>query len=78
MDNQQLKTLQNLLRTTEASPPQHRMEEMEMAAATNWGLYQQEGDKEGMAIYAPLLQLIRSSESVDQLLQKAGQLQTQA
>ena len=67
MDDQQLKTLQSLLRTTEKVPPQHRMEALQVATRTQFGLYQQEGDQEGMAIYEPLVLLTQQAESPEQL-----------
>ena len=62
MDDQQRQTLESLLRTTEKVPPQHRLEALEVAARTNWELYRQESDEEGMAIYAPLLKLIPETQ----------------
>ena len=69
MESQQLKTLQSLLKSTEKVPPQHRLEALEVAARTNWELYRQESDEEGMAIYAPLLKLIQQSDSVEKIRQ---------
>ena len=69
MDDQQRRTLESLLTNTETVPPQYRLETLEVAARTNWELYRQEGDEEGMAIYAPLLRLIQQSDSVEKIRQ---------
>jgi hypothetical protein len=67
MDEVQLKALQNLLATTRNVPPQHRMEALQVASRTQYGLYQQEGDQHGMAIYEPLVLLTQQAESPEQL-----------
>jgi hypothetical protein len=55
------------LRTTKNLPPAERLEALEMAVKTNYGLYQQEKDREGMAIYAPLLPLVQQAKGVEEL-----------
>ena len=67
----QQKTLQSLLNSTKKLPPQERLEAMLVSAKTNLGLYQQENDQQGAAIYSPLVELIQESQSVPELLAKA-------
>jgi hypothetical protein len=43
------------------------MEALQVATRTQYGLYQQEGDQEGMAIYEPLVLLTEQAESPEQL-----------
>ena len=67
MDALQQKILQNLLKTTKKVPPQHRLEAIQMGPVTNYGLYQQEGDKEGAAVMKPVLDLVMQATSVEEL-----------
>ena len=67
MDEAQQKILLNLLRTTSRVPPQHQMEALQVATRTQYGLYQQEGDQQGMRLYAPLVELTQQAESPEQL-----------
>ncbi len=69
MDALQLKILQNLLRTTEKVPPQHRLEEIQMGPTTSYGLYLQEGNKEEAAIIKPVLDVVMRATSVKELEQ---------
>ncbi len=67
MDNQRQLTLRSLLRSTTKTPPQHRLEEIKQAIKVQHGLYQQERDAEGMALYRPLLQAVQKVKSVEEL-----------
>lgn len=72
----QFETLQSLLRMTGSKgPPAERLEELEQAARTRMGLYQQDGDEEGMEIYKPLLKLIQTARSVKELEQLCERLE---
>ena len=53
--------------TTEGVPAQHRLEAIEMGLATHLGLYQQEGNSEGAALYQPLVELVRRAKSLEDL-----------
>lgn len=63
----QREILRSLLKTTRRVPPQYRLEEIQMGPATHYELYRQEGDKEGMALYKPLLDLVNKAKSVEEL-----------
>lgn len=67
MDDQRRQTLQSLLRSTTKTPPQHQLEEIRQALKVHYGLYQQERDAEGMALYRPLLQAANQAQSVEEL-----------
>ncbi len=68
MDAQRQETLQSLLRSTTKTPPQHRLEEIRQAIKVHYGLYRQERDAEGMALYRPLLEAAQQAQSVEDLL----------
>lgn len=76
MTETQRETLQNLLQTTQNLPPEERMEALLVSTSTHLGLYQQESDREGVAIYASLVDLIRESNSLTELLAKVEVQQT--
>jgi hypothetical protein len=59
--------MQSLLKRVKADPPQEQLEEVQAALLTSHGLYQQEGDKEGAAIYQPLVQLAQQAKSIQDL-----------
>jgi hypothetical protein len=59
--------MQSLLRSTTKTPPQHQLEEIRQALKVHYGLYQQERDAEGMALYRPLLQAANQAQSVEEL-----------
>ncbi len=70
MTNLQLKTLQSLLRITQKTPPQHRLEEIKAALETRLQLYLQEQDKAGAKVYQELKQMMqkmRPSSAVEEL-----------
>jgi hypothetical protein len=71
MTESQRRTLQCLLDATKKLPPQERLEAILVSARTHLSLYQQENDEEGVAIYSPLVDLIQSSQSVSELLERA-------
>ena len=60
MTDLQLKTLQSLLRITQKTPPQHRLEEIKVALQTRLQLYLQEEDKAGAKVYQELKKLIET------------------
>jgi len=65
MTSHQLKTLQSLLRITKKSPPQHRLEEIQVALETRLQLYIQEQDKAGSKVYQELKQTIQKAKTVE-------------
>ena len=67
MDDQLREILQSLLRITKGTPPQHRMEELEMSARTHLGLYEQENNHLGATIYRDALKQILEAESAEAL-----------
>ncbi len=68
MDDQQRKTLQSLLRMSARRHPRDQpLEELELSAKTHLGLYRQEGDAEGAAIYALLLEIIQRAKSWEEV-----------
>ena len=67
LDDQQRKTLASHLRSTKDTPPQHRLEEVQQGLKVNLGLYEQEKDSEGAAIYRPLVALANKAKSVAEL-----------
>lgn len=73
MKNLQRETLLSHLRTMEKVPPQHQLEEVQQMMKVHHGLYKQEGDAEGMAIYEPLLKLALNAKTMDEFLHNAKQ-----
>ena len=67
METQQRLTLQSLLQKSKKIPPQHRLEVVQQGLIVNLGLYEQEGDKAGAAIYRPLVALANKAKSVAEL-----------
>ena len=67
MTDLQLKTLQSLLRITQKTPPQHRLEEMKVALETRLQLYLQEKDKAGAKVYQELKQMMQKVKTVEGL-----------
>lgn len=67
MENQQRLTLQSHLMSTKGTPPQHRLEAVQQGLKVNLGLYEQEGSKEGAAIYRPLVVLANKAKSIEEL-----------
>ncbi len=67
MDNLQRETLQSLLKITEKTPQQHRLEEIEVALNTRLQLYQQEDDRSGARVYQKLKPLVEKAQSVEEL-----------
>ena len=64
MTNLQLETLRSHLKQVVRVPAEHQMEALTQALKTNAGLYRQEGDKEGMNIYQPLVDLVEEAGSI--------------
>ena len=60
MTDLQLKTLQSLLRITQKTPPQHRLEEIKVALQTRLQLYLQEQDKAGAKVYQELKKMMQN------------------
>ncbi len=71
MTDLQLKTLQSLLRITKKAPPQHRLEEIQVALETRLQLYLQEGDKAGAKVYQELKKMMQD-KTVAELEKLAG------
>ena len=67
LDAHQRMTLQHYLKSAMKDPPEHRLEALQMAFKVHHGLYQQEGDAEGAAIYKPLLDAAMKAKSVEEL-----------
>ncbi len=67
MKNPQLETLQNLLKIMERIPLHERMTAIEMNVLANYRLYQDEKDEEGMAIYRPLIKVVKGATSMEDL-----------
>jgi phage terminase large subunit-like protein len=70
MTNLQLKTLQSLLRITNKAPPQHRLEEIQMALETRLQLYLQEQDKAGAKVYQELKKMMQNKTAAQ--IEKMG------
>jgi hypothetical protein len=74
MTDLQLETLQSHLKRAVRDPAEYQMEVLTQALKVHAGLYKQEGDKEGMNIYLPLLKLVEEAGSikkVEELVQGA-------
>jgi hypothetical protein len=72
----QFVTLQSLLRVSEArSPRDEPLEVLQMTVKTRLGLYQQENDEEGVAIYKPLLRLVQAAKSWEEVSQLCQSVQ---
>ena len=67
MDDLQREILRSLLRNMERTPPQHRMEVVEVALNTRLGLYRQENDPEGARVYEQLQPIVKNAKSVEEL-----------
>ena len=67
MDNQQRRTLESHLMSTKGIAPQHRLEALQQGLKVHLGLYEQEKDSEGAAIYRPLVALANKAKSVAEL-----------
>jgi hypothetical protein len=63
IQNHTLLSLQSLMRITAKDPIEHRLECLEVAARTNHGLYSQENDFEGAAIYSPIITMVEQSST---------------
>ena len=60
-------TLQHYLNTAAKAPPERQLEELQMAFKVHHGLYLQEKNEEGAAIYKPLLDAAMKAKDVAEL-----------
>jgi hypothetical protein len=60
------------MRLTARDPIEHRLECLEVAARTNHGLYSQENDFEGAAIYSPLITMVTQCTTWDEMVKAAN------
>jgi len=67
IQNHTLLSLQSHMRITAKDPIEHRLECLEVAARTNYGLYSQENDFEGAAIYAPIITMVEQCTTWEQM-----------
>lgn len=67
MNEVQREILQSLLKMTKKTPPEHRMEEIEMGLKAHRNLYHQEGDREGEAIYQEALDILATVKTPEEL-----------
>jgi hypothetical protein len=67
IQNHTLLSLQSHMRITAKDPIEHRLECLEVAARTNHGLYSQENDFEGAAIYSPLITMVTQCTSWEEM-----------
>ena len=67
IQNHTLLSLQSHLRLIENNPIEHRLECLEVAARTNYGLYSQENDFEGDAIYSPIITMVEKCTTWDEM-----------
>jgi hypothetical protein len=69
--NHTLLSLQSLIRSASRDPVEHRLECLEVAAKTHHGLYLQENDAVGAAIYSPIIKMVEQCSSWDEMLKVA-------
>ena len=67
LDEHQRMSLQHYLKSVAKDPPEHQQEALQMAFKVHHGLYTQEKDAEGAAIYKPLLDAAMKAKSVEEL-----------
>lgn len=63
----QREILTNTLRLAKKDPPEVQLEVAQVSLQTHYGLYQQEGNEVGMAIYRPLVELALQAQSIQEL-----------
>ena len=67
IQNHTLLSLQSHMRITAKDPIEHRLECLEVAARTNHGLYSQENDFEGAAIYSPIITMVEQCTTWEEM-----------
>ena len=67
IQNHTLLSLQSHMRITAKDPIEHRLEYLEVAARTNHGLYSQENDFEGAAIYSPIITMVEQCTTWEEM-----------
>lgn len=67
IENHTLRSLQSHMRISAKKPLEHRLECLEVAARTNYGLYSQESDFEGAAIYSPIIAMVEKCSTWEEL-----------
>ena len=67
MTRVQRSILQSLLKTTERTPPEHRLEELQVAAAVHLGLYKQERNQEMVNVWSPLAAALKKAKTVEEV-----------
>lgn len=72
LENHTLLSLQSLMNSMEKNPLEHRLECLEVAARTHHGLYSQENDFEGAAIYSPLITMVKQCTTWDEMVKVAN------
>ena len=72
IQNHTLLSLQSHMRITAKDPIEHRLECLEVAARTNHGLYSQQNDFVGAAIYSPIITMVEQCTSWDEMVKVAN------
>ena len=67
IQNHTLLSLQSHMRITAKDPIEHRLECLEVAARTNHGLYFQQNDFEGAAIYSPIITMVEQCTTWEEM-----------
>ena len=65
--NHTLLSLQSHMRITAKDPIEHRLECLEVAARTNHGLYSQQNDFVGAAIYSPIITMVEQCTTWEEM-----------
>jgi hypothetical protein len=68
IQNHTLSSLQSHLRLTANESIEHRLECLEVAAKTHYGLYSQENDFESAAIYSPIITMVEQCTTWDEMV----------
>jgi len=72
IQNHTLLSLQSHMRITAKDPIERRLECLEVAARTNYGLYSQENDSEGAAIYSPIITMVEQCTTWEEMVNVAN------
>jgi hypothetical protein len=72
LENHTLLSLQSLINSMEKNLLEHRLECLEVAARTHHGLYSQENDFEGAAIYSPLITMVTQCTTWEEMINAAN------
>ena len=67
IQNHTLLSLQSHMRITAKDPIEHRLECLEVAARTNHGLYSQQNDFVGAAIYSPIITMVEQCTTWEEM-----------